>query len=284
MDTATSIGGKKNKHAGAKKYGSHNRRKDKIFIVSMLALPLLQFLIFFVYINIRTVTMTFESINWTTGTIQYGFQNYLRLFTEFKMNDMLKFAIVNSFIIFLATVFIILPISVLFGYFIFKGVPAKRVFRVIFFFPSIISVVVLTMVFKFMFNPLFGPVNAILAQLGIPASSIPAWLGSEKTVMPMIVLYNVWAGIGFNMLFLNGAISGLPKDVFDYSKLEGVGMARELCQIIVPMIWPTVVSLFVMGATSMFTFFLPAKLLTGGGPNGASMTIAMYITDLISGV
>lgn len=267
-----------------KKKKIDKKTRDRIFIIGMLAIPILQFLIFFVYINIRTFVMSFESVNWLTGSMKYGWQNYERLWREFSFNPLLQHSILNSFYIFLLTDFIILPLSILCGYYIFKGVPGRQFYRVVFFFPSIISIVVLTMVYKFMLNPSFGILNKILMGLGMQEQDIPVWLGEPGIDMLMVCIYNVWAGIGFNMLFLNGAIAGLPQDVFEYSKLEGVGMMRELVCIVVPMIWSTIISLFVMGAAAMFTFFLPAKLLTNGGVDGSSTTIGLYITDLVKGV
>ena len=259
------------------------KRKKNIFIICMLIFPVLQFLIFFVYININTVLMTFERVNWVDYTIERGLYNWKRLGTELIGNPEIQKAIVNSLWVFVSTDFVLLPLSVLFGYYIYKKVFMSGFFRSVFFLPSVISIVVMTMVFQFMFSSSFGPINSLLEMAGIPPENIPVWFGEEETALFMVLFYSVWVGIGFNIVLLNGAISRLPKDILEYGKLEGVGMTRELLQLIVPMIWPTITTLAVMGATSIFTMFLPVQLLTDGGPNGASATIAFYINNMVQG-
>jgi len=80
---------------------------------------------------------------------------------------------------------------------------------------------------------------------------------------------------------LHGAISRIPTEIIEYGQLEGISMTRELWQVIVPMIWPTITTLFVLGSTSAFTIFLQPQLLTNGGPNGSSYTIALYVLEQV---
>lgn len=140
------------------------------------------------------------------------------------------------------------------------------------------------MVFGFMFDSTFGPVNDILYALGLEGI-IPAngWLGDANTAMPMILLYCLWAGIGYNVVLLAGAIKRVPEEVIESAELDGIGFWRELWSIIIPLIFPTITTLFVIGCTVVFTLFLQPMLLTSGGPNNQTMTIAYYIVQLTNG-
>lgn len=261
---------------------ARRKRSRKFFIFIMLLLPISQFLIFFVYVNIDTIALSFQRYNYITGGYQFvGFDNYQNMISRIVELPQLKTAIVNSLWFFPITNFVTLPLSVIAAYFMFRKVPGRSIFKVLFFLPSIISIVVLTMSFQFMFDPLFGPINTLLNEIGI--QPIGGWFGNKQTVMPLIFLYCIWAGIGFNMVLLNGAISRLPKEVIESARIDGIGMFKEFTLIIVPMIWPTITTLFVIGTTAVFTIFLQNMLLANGGPDGASRTIAYMVVEMVRG-
>ena len=255
-------------------------RKRKWFIVLMLAIPLTHFMIFFVYVNIDTFILSFLRFDFLTSEYHYvGLQNYKNIIEDIQSTEGLRIAIRNSLWFFPVTNLIILPLSVVSAYFIFRKVPGRNIFKVIFFLPSIISIVVLTMSFQFMFDPLFGPVNMFMERIGI--SPVGGWFGNKQTVMPMIFIYCIWAGIGFNMVLLNGAIARLPKEVIESGRIDGIGMYKEMTQIIIPMIWPTITTLFVIGTTAVFTIFLQNLLLANGGPSGSSKTVAFIVVEQV---
>ncbi len=258
-------------------------RQRKIFIISMLAYPILHFLIFWVYINFNTVIKSFQGFSFRTGDEVYvGMRNYLNFFKAFASESgQLKHAVINSLLFFVFNNFILLPISIVCAYLLFKKVFMEKVFRIIFFLPNIISVVVLTMVFKFMFDNTFGPLYSVMDKIGF---NLPenGFFGTEGTAMVMIFVYCLWAGIGYNVLLLSGTIARIPTEVFEAGKIDGIGMFREFIQIVVPLIFSTVSTLFVTGSMVMFTLFLQPMLLTKGGPNNSTYTLAYYIVEQVN--
>ena len=257
-------------------------RKRRLFILAMLAFPVLHFLVFFVYININTVSLAMQRLNFMTNEVKFvGLANFFKFFENYKSDPVLPKAVTNSLMFIPVTNLILLPLSIVCAYVLFKKVPMFKFFRTVFFAPSIISIVILTMVFSFMFDSTFGVFNDFLKMIGLEQLQ-RVWFGDSSTAMPMVYAYCIWAGIGFNVVLLNGAISRIPGEIIEYGHLEGIGMMSEMCRVIIPMIWPTISTVFVMGSTSAFTIFLQPKLLTGGGPNGASYTIALYIIDQVN--
>lgn len=250
--------------------------RNKIFIACMLAYPLLHFFIFFVIVNINSVMMTFQEFDWDTGKYTFtGFSNYITVFKDLASNKETQRTIINSLLYFPVTNFISLPLSLLFSYFLYKKVKLSGIFRVIFFLPSILPIVVLTMTFRFTFDASLGPINAILKGLGMTAEQIPSWFGKYPTSQIMIFVYCIWAGLGFNIILLSGSIARIPTEIMEYNKLEGVSMTRELGQIVIPLIWPTITTTFILGASSVFGVMLQPLLLTPGNAN--TMTIALKI-------
>lgn len=261
-------------------------RSRKIFIALMLAYPILHFLVFWLYVNINTFVISFQRFSYTSGKYVFvGMMNYINFFHNLGLSSSatLRHAIVNSILYLPFNNFILLPVSVICAYFLFKKVFMHRVFRVVFFFPSIISIVVLTMCFSFMFNTQFGPVVDILRSMGL-SSWVPSngFFGTPGLAQVMIFLYCLWAGIGYNVVLLTGAISRIPTEVLEAGMLDGITMRREMVSVVVPLIFPTISTLFIMGSMVMFTLFLQPMLLTSGGPNGTTYTIAYYIVDMVN--
>ncbi len=257
-----------------------------IFIICMIAYPLLQFLVFWAYVNIDTIVMSFQRLDYELGEIFVGLDNYKWAFERLTSPDEpdLRNSIINSIYLFLSNNFVLLPVSIFCAYILQKKVPGSKAFRVIFFLPNIISVVVLTMSFSFMIDSTFGPINEILKALGL-GGIIPknGWLGDKSTVMWMVLFYCLWAGIGYNVVLLSGAINRIPTDIFEAGKMDGIGLWRELVQVVTPMISGTITTLFVSGVSVIFTLFLQPMLLTGGGPyDGLSSTIALFIMNLVN--
>ena len=255
-------------------------RSKKIFIFSMLAYPVVHFIVFWFFINFDTIVKSFQQISYLTGE-EYGvgFKNYIYFFKDFSAaNGVLKDAVVNSLLFFVFNNFILLPISMVCAYLLFKKVFMEKIFRIIFFLPNIISIVVLSMVFKFMFDDPFGPITQLLRSIGI---NVPTGgpLQQPGTAQIMIFVYCLWAGIGYNVLLLSGSIARIPSEVFEAGTIDGIGMTREFVQMVVPLIMPTVSTLFVTGSMVMFTLFLQPKLLTGG--EFGTYTLALYIVSKV---
>ena len=239
-------------------------------------MPILQFIIFFIIVNINTITMSFQLR--TLDSVKWSLGNYKRFFNEFGLGE-IGYAVKNSMLVGLNDL-VLLLISVVFSYFFYKKVRGATFFRIIFFLPSIISIVIFVMVYKYMFDSQMVVVNRILEFFG--NDSPPEWFANtSKYQMPLIMFYCLWVGTGYNILIMGGAMGNLPEEVMEYSRLEGVGYFRELFQIVVPMIWPTI-SVGILGSiTTMFTLFIQVDLLTGGGTFHQSTTIGYMINGVV---
>ena len=255
-----------------------------LFIASFIGIPILHFLVFFVYTNADTILLSFQTFDNMTGGDKWGgVRNYSEFFHQFVTpNTVLPKAIRNSIYFFLLNDFVILPLSFFAAFFLYKKMPLGNVFRVLFFIPSIISVVVLTMLFSFMFDSSIGVVDSLLRAIGLERV-IPdlGWFGDKRTAMPLLLLYCVWAGIGYNVVLLSGAMSRVPSEIVESGRLDGLTMFREMRSITLPLTGSTISTLLMMGVTVIFTLFMQPQLITNGGPNGETYTIALYIVNAI---
>lgn len=248
-----------------------NRRRN-FFIISMLLLPLLQFAVFYVYANISSIFLSFQTKTGTWTTINYE-SFFYELFHGSGKGFEYRDAIIYSFSLGLNDVLLVL-ISTIFAYFIYKKIPGRNFFRVAFFLPSIISITIYVLVYKFLLSSETG----IPSLFGIPLDFFDQNGIAIKFAIP---LYCLWVGTGYNILVLGGAMANIPNEVIENARLEGVSKFRELFEIIIPMIWPTLVVAFVGSITTVFTLFIQVQLITEGA--GGTKTIAYIINNLTQG-
>ena len=251
--------------------------KRIIFIVGMLALPLLQWLVFFVFVNINTITMSFQDQR-PGADPGFSLVNYRNFFMDLRSTDKFLYAIRNSLLFGLNDLFLLF-ISLVLAYFFYKKIRWSSFFRIIFFLPSIISIVIFITAYQNMFN--MGVIDSMLNIFGF--EELPDWFANTSPwLVPLIMLYCLWVGTGYNILIMGGAMGNLPEDVMEYSRLEGVNYFNEFFRVVIPMIWPTVMVGVLGSITIMFTLFLQVDLMTvNGGTKGQAMTISYMINGYV---
>lgn len=253
-----------------------------VFIIVMLAFPMLHVLLFSIYVNIDTVIMAFQKIDYESNTLQWaGFENFAYFFQQLTYNDTWVKAILNSLYYFPVTNFIILPLSLIFSYFIFRRIPLSKFYVIVYFMPSLISIVVLGGVFKNILSPQ-GPIASILINLfHVAPEDIPLFFIDPKYATASVYAYSVWVGLGYNIVLFYGAMNRIPQEIMESGRLSGVSMMRELFQIITPIIWPTITTLFIFGTMGIFTVYTPQMIMTPGGI-GDTWTIAYLLFNYVS--
>lgn len=255
--------------------------KDFGFVGILLLYPVMQFVITWVFINFGSLMMAFEHIN-TYGDVSFaGFDNFVEVFKTLFVYETPSgiggwSMLLNSLGYGAVTIFISLPLSLLFSYFLHKGLPCANVFRVIFFLPNIIPIVALVMAFNMPLDESYGYLYKMLEAMGYGGGYI---YSSWPTSQLWIYLYCIWAGLGYNVVLLSGAIGRIPKELFESARIDGAGYVKEFTRITIPLIWPTIVTLVVLGMTNVLTLYLQPYLLTNttGGHDGLATSIAMMI-------
>ena len=146
-------------------------------------------------------------------------------------------------------------------------------FRAIYFLPVVTTGVAMALLWSWIFNPRFGPLNALLAVVGIPG---PAWLQDESWAMPALMLMSVWH-VGVNMLVYLAALQTVPPELHAAAALDGAGRWQRFRHVTWPLLSPVTFYLLVVNLIGVFQFSTPAYVLTKGGPNNATMTLPLYL-------
>jgi len=154
----------------------------------------------------------------------------------------------------------------------FRG---RTLFRVGFFLPSVVSVVVLSLVFKGLYAQ-NGSLNALLRALHLPA---PAWLLDPNVALPAIMAMDVWAASGYYMIVLLAGLEAIPRELYDAAELEGAGAWEKFVSITLPLLRPTLLFVLVVNTVRSLQIFAEVFVMTRGGPLGHTTTVVYYLYE-----
>jgi multiple sugar transport system permease protein len=147
------------------------------------------------------------------------------------------------------------------------------IFRALFYLPSVVAGVGVAVLWGWMFNPSFGVINYLLSLANIPG---PDWLASPQWALPSFIILSLW-GIGGSVVIFLAALQGVPLALYEAAALDGAGSWARFRHVTVPMISPIILFNTVLGVIGSFQTFTYAYVLTGGGPNYATLFYVLYL-------
>jgi len=167
-----------------------------------------------------------------------------------------------------------IPLALVLAYVFFRGVRAGTVYRTMIFLPHVLSMAIVGIIFSFLLRDVGGPVNQILAGMGIEPI---AFFGDAGNALRSLVGVGVWAHVGINMLLFFAGMTTVPTEILESAELEGAGQWAVLRHIVLPMLLPVtrvVVLISIIGTLRSFDL---VKTLTDGGPAGATEVMFTYL-------
>ena len=159
----------------------------------------------------------------------------------------------------------------------------KQFFKVLFFIPSVTSVVAISVVWKWLFaGEKFGLINYALIKLGLQPID---WLLSPTWTLPAIIIMSVWAGLGYNVVLFSAGLSTIPSTLYEAAKMDGAGWWDRFWHVTLPMLRPTLVFVVAMSMIASFQVFDQVYIMTGGTGEGvggvldSALTLVAYLYD-----
>lgn len=229
------------------------------------------FLIFTLFPLIYSLVISFS--RWSlVGKSQFiGFANYIRAFSG-EDRWFWKSIQVTAYYSFLY-VPISLALSFIIALLLNQKVRGMRVFRTVYYLPSLVSGVALSTLWLYIFNYNFGLLNSLLRIVHLEPQK---WLLDPQWVIPSFVFMGLWGLGGCMVIFLAG-LQDVPPELYEAASIDGAGAWRKFTHITIPFMTPMIFFNLVMGIIGSFQIFTQAFVMTKGGPNGASM---FYIVNL----
>ena len=256
-----------------------NKQKGRgRFIFFCLAPAVILFFIFMIIPTIDVFRMSmFKWGGYTDDKTFVGLQNFQKLFQSDKFYQ----AFQNSKLLIVIVTIVTFGLALLFAAMLTREkIKGQNFYRVIFYIPNILSVVVISAIFSAIYDPNQGLLNSFLnlfrGQNGVDNPIL--WLGSQKIVIYSIVIAMIWQAIGYYMVMYMASMANIPESLYEAASMEGAGRIKQFFTITIPLIWTnirTTLTFFIISTINMS--FLFVKAMTNGGPDGASSVFLSYM-------
>ena len=251
---------------------SSQKTQQLIFYCTMIALPILQFLICYVYVNARSFTLGFQEYSYNTNSFHFvGFKNFKQIFSDFQTEKYLRDTIWNSLELFLWITLFGSFVAVFFSYYIYKKQPGSVLFKIILYMPNILGGVVVVIMYKFF-------VDIAVPEIGsLVGVEIKGLLSNVETRRTTIMFYTIFTSFGSKVLVYSSAMSGISDSIIESAQLDGITPMKELVYIVLPSIWNTFVTFMVSSVVGIFTNQMSLFTFYGSGANQSLYTFGYYL-------
>ncbi len=256
-----------------------NRKKHRgskgefIFYLALIALPIIQILIFYFYVNFNSILMAFQEYDGFGGYV-FGsnpWANFSKIWVNMStIWDALK----NSLVVWIFTSVLGTFLALVFSYYIYKGWILSKTFKFFLFLPSVLPSILLVLVFKFFVN------EAVPGYMEALMGSRPVSL-LETSFLPTVIFYNVWICFGTQLLINTGAMSQIAPEIIEAGKVDGVSSIREFFSIVLPMILPTISTFLIASVATIFTNQANIFAFIGDKAETWDYTVGYYLFILV---
>ena len=240
------------------------RVRQTFLFLSPWLLTLAAFYLFPVIYSLVLSLLNFNPLN-PSATTWIGLANYVKAFRD----PVLGKAAVNTLYFVVGTVPVTTVLALVLAILLNRSLPGQTFFRAGFFVPTLVSMVVLSLVFKQLYAQ-DGILNQALSLLGIQGK---AWLLDERTALPGIMLMDVWSAIGYYMLLFLAGLQAIPRELYEAASIDGSSRLSQVFQITLPHLRPVALVVIVVNTIRSFQVFIEVFVMTRGGPLNSTLTV-----------
>lgn len=229
----------------------YRKRKELLFYTLMMIIPVVQVVIFYFVVNFNSILLSFKKYTFggegvLAGYTFAGLSNFKECLSDLVSEYALVASFKNSLAAFGLQTLLLPFVAMIFSYYIYKNRFGSKFFNVLLFLPSVISPLVITLIYKVMLEE---ALPAILLKL-FDSEVMPIY---SSHTMAALLFYYVFTGFGTSVLLYSGAMSGIDPSVMEAAELDGSVGAKGFIYIVFPLIYPTYVTFIVVGLASIFT-------------------------------
>lgn len=223
----------------------------------------------FVFIPIFwTIGLSFTDYNLKTMSFS-GLLNYASLLRDAVFLKALRNTLRYTVMALIPTMALGLSLAMLIN----KKFFGRAFFRAVFYMPNIVSIVASSLAWMYLYSEV-GILNMLLKAMGLPRVS---WLNDPSISLACVVVVSLWASAGYNMLLFLSGLQSIPAHLYEAASIDGANGLKQFVKITVPQLAPTTFFVFVMTCIQSFQVFGQVYMMTGGGPDNATTTLAHQV-------
>ncbi|NED94261.1 sugar ABC transporter permease [Phytoactinopolyspora alkaliphila] len=257
------------------------------FILAFLLPPVGLYLLYMLSPYVQAIQISFTDWSGLTSSYNFiGFDNYVRMWND----DQIWTAVRNNLILLLVVPVLTLFLGLFFASMLnvggrskgaaVTGVRGSSIYKVVYFFPMVLSVVVVGIIFKYVFAPetAGGILNSTLSTIGLGGLT-QLWLGEPRFLIWIVVVVMTWGFVGFYVVLFSAAMQSIPKDIYEAALLDGANRMTTFRKITLPLVWDTVQVGWVYMAIQAMDGFAVVHIMLGinGGVDGAGDVLGVAI-------
>ena len=248
-------------------------KADLIFYIAVLILPLLQFSIFYIYVNVNNVMLAFQ--RFIDGKYIFaGLENFKLVFDRLANDGILLPALKNSLFYYIFSFFLCSSLTLLFAFYIFKKRFLAETFKMFLFMPTIISSLVLIIMYKYFIDE---AIPEVLTQI-FGKTSIQGGLYSDlKTQYTSIIFYNLVLSFGPSLLVYFGSMKNISDSMIEAAQLDGVTPIKEFLFVVFPSVYSVFVTFTIGGVAGIFTNQLHMYSFRGDAAPNDQYNLGYYL-------
>ena len=238
------------------------------------------FLVFVVVPIFASLFLSFTQYNVLHPPVWVGLANFLTIILQ---DPRFWKAFRNTIFYVLGVVPIGISLALLLAVALEELQRGKQFFKVLYFIPTVTSVVAISVVWKWLFaGEKFGLINSWLIRLGLEPID---WLLSPTWILPAIMIMSIWAGLGYNLVLFSAGLSTIPQTLYEAAKVDGAGWWTRFWHVTVPMLRPTLIFVVVTSVIASFQVFDQVYIMTSGTGEGvggvldSGLTLVAYLYD-----
>ncbi|MBF1709952.1 carbohydrate ABC transporter permease [Granulicatella sp. 20925_1_45] len=250
---------------------NRRKREKNLFILVCLLPALILFFTFLIYPTIQVFRMSMFKWGGFSNNQQFvGLDNFKILWQDENFfrtiqNTILLIVVVTLFTVVLAVLFAAILST--------EKIRGNNFFRIIFYIPNILSIVVIAGIFSAIYDPKAGLLNAVL-----PEAWNKLWLGDQSIVIYSLAFALIWQAIGYYMVMYMAGMANIPASLYEAADLDGAGKIGKFFNVTLPLIWNsirTTLTFFIISTINLS--FLLVQILTDGGPDGSTEVFLSYM-------
>ncbi|MGW8766042.1 carbohydrate ABC transporter permease [Streptomyces sp. NPDC055815] len=260
------------------------------FIVGFLAVPLALYALFVIWPFIQAIYYSFT--DWTGLSPEFGmvgFDNYSRMLDDEVFWKSVQHSLTFAVVLPLVTV----GLALFFAFMLnvggrrrkgaaISGVRGSSFYKIVYFFPQVLSIAIVALLFQFAYNPNSGAINSVLKGVGL-GSIQPDWLGDPDLALICVMVVLVWSTVGFFVVLFSAGMASIPRDFYEAALLDGANRFTTFFKITLPLLWDTVQSgwiymgILALGAESFAVVQIMTVGPNGGGPDFSTVVLPLYV-------
>ena len=218
------------------------KRKDMLFYCGMMAIPLFQFCMMWLGVNVNSLLLSFKEYDVGSHFI-WTLDNFANVIQGFSNDDFLRQSLLNSILFYVITTVVTLPTSMIISFYFYKKYPFSGALKIILFVPSAISSVVTITCFYYLADRGWPMLMKLLT--GQP--DVMGLLVNSQTRLPAMFGYNIFYSLAGSFLFYSSAMSGIDNSISEAAHIDGANMVQEFLHVTLPMIYPMFSTFLVAG-------------------------------------